>query len=145
MNTWTSEERSRIGETAELQLASERADHSVRPSVTMWVVRVGDDLCVRSAAGPDNPWYRRAVASSVGRIRAGGVERDVTFSTPAIDVHAAIDTAYHTKYDHYGPQIVRTVVGSHTQAVTIRLIPRSRHASEAPGRPSRTTPPRGSS
>jgi hypothetical protein len=133
MNTWTSEELSRIGQAAKLQLTSERADQSLRPYVTMWVVRVGDDLYVRSAAGPDNPWYRRAVASGVGRIRAGGVERDVTFSAPAIDLHAAIDAADHTKYDHYGPQIVGTVVGPHAQAVTIRLIPRSRHASEAPG------------
>jgi len=76
MNTWTSEELGRVGESEELQLASERADHSVRPYVTMWVVRVGDDLYVRSAAGPDNASYRRAVASGVGCIRAVGVERD---------------------------------------------------------------------
>ncbi len=133
MSTWTSEELSRIADAEELQLASERVDQSLRPYVTMWVVRVGDDLYVRSAAGPDNPWYRRAVASGVGRIRGGGIERDITFSTPATDVHAAIDAAYHSKYDQYGPQIVGTVVGPHALAVTIRVIPRSRHASETPG------------
>jgi hypothetical protein len=131
MSTSTSDELSCIGEAEELQLASERADQRVRPYVTMWVVRVGADVYVRSAAGPDNPWYRRAVASGVGRIRAGGVERDVTFSEATTDVHDDIDAAYHAKYDRYGPQIVGTVVGLHAEAVTIRLIPRAHHPSQA--------------
>jgi len=38
-----------------------------------------------------------------------------TFSTPTIDVNSAVDAAYHAKYDHYGPQIVGTVVGSHAR------------------------------
>ena len=89
----------------------------------MWVVRVGDDLYVRSAYGPDNPWYRRAKASGAGRIRAGGVERDVTFTDAAHHVHASIDEAYHDKYDRYGPAIVGTVVGPQVVDVTIRLQP----------------------
>jgi hypothetical protein len=125
VTTWTSEELSRIGDAEELQLASERADGSLRPYVTMWVVRVGDELYVRSAYGPDNPWYRRAIASGVGRIRAAGLERDVTFAAPGSDGHAAIDAAYHARYDRYGPQIVGTVVGPDAEAVTVRLVPRS--------------------
>jgi hypothetical protein len=84
---------------------------------------VGDDLYVRSAYGPDNPWYLRAKASGTGRIRAGGLERDVTFSDAATDAHAAIDAAYHAKYDRHGPRIVGTVVGPQVEAVTIRLLP----------------------
>jgi hypothetical protein len=125
MTTWTDEEQSRIGEARELQLASVRSDGTMRPYVTMWVVRSGDDLYVRSAYGPDNPWFRRAKASGAGRIRAGGVERDVSFAEPAPDVHAGIDAAYHAKYDRYGPDIVGTVVGPKAEGVTIRLVPRS--------------------
>jgi hypothetical protein len=125
MTTWTDDELSRIGEAQELQLASARRDGDLRAYVTMWVVRVGDDLYVRSAYGANNPWYRRAKASGSGRIRAGGVERDVSFAEPAPDVHAAIDAAYHAKYDRYGPEIVGTVVGPDAEAVTIRLEPRS--------------------
>jgi hypothetical protein len=124
MNEWTDEELSRIGGAEELQLASVRSDGTLRPYVTMWVVRAGDDLYVRSAYGPDNPWFRRARASGAGRIRAGGLERDVTFAEAAPDVHAAIDAAYHTKYDRYGPKIVGTVVGPDVEAVTIKLVPR---------------------
>jgi hypothetical protein len=126
MRTWTDEELRRIGEAQELHLASARQDGTMRPYVTMWVVRAaGDDLYVRSAYGPNNPWFRRAKASGGGRIRAGGLERDVAFAEPDAGVHAAIDSAYHAKYDRHGPKIVRTVVGPEAEAVTIQLLPRS--------------------
>ena len=120
---WTDDELRRVGDAEELQLASARTDGSLSAYVTMWVVRVGDELYVRSAHGPDNPWYRRAKTSGAGRIRAGGVERAVTFGEAAADTHAAIDAAYHHKYDRYGPKIVGTVVGAQAAAVTIRLTP----------------------
>ena len=126
MKAWTDEELGRIGEAQELQLASERPDGTLRPHVTIWVVRVDDGLYVRSAYGANNPWFRRAKASGVGRIRAGGLERDVWFAEPPPDVHPAIDAAYQEKYDRYGPAIVGTVVGSLAHSVTIQLIPRSK-------------------
>ena len=125
MTAWTEQELERIGEAQELQLASERPDGTLRPYVTMWVVRVDHELYVRSAYGANNPWFRRAKASGVGRIRAGGLERDVTFAQPAPDVHPDIDATYRGKYERYGPAIVGTVVGSLAHAVTIRLVPRS--------------------
>ncbi len=124
MSTWTSDELSKIGAAEELQLASLRRDGTLRRYVTMWVVRADDDLYVRSAYGPNNPWFRRAKASGAGRIRAGGLEREVTFSEAAPGVHAAIDAAYHAKYDRYGPRLVGSVVGPETEAVTIKLVPR---------------------
>ena len=93
MAAWTAQELDRVGAAEELQLASRRGDGTLRPYVTMWVVRAGDDVYVRSAYGPDNPWYRRAKASGTGRIRAGGVECDVTFADAAPDAHPGIDAA----------------------------------------------------
>lgn len=86
----------------------------------MWVVRVGDDVYVRSAHGPANGWYRRAVASGTGRIRAGGVEHDVTFADAG--VHPAIDAADQRRYDRCGPRIVGTVTGADATTVTVRLV-----------------------
>ncbi|MFC5791610.1 DUF2255 family protein [Agromyces tardus] len=123
MTTWTTDELTRIGGATELKIASRRTDGSLRPYVTIWIVRAGDDLYVRSAYGPGNPWFVRARRSGSGRIRAGGVERDVTFAEPAADAHAAIDAAYHAKYDRYGANIVGTVVGPQVVATTIRLVP----------------------
>lgn len=125
MTAWSDEELGRLGEAQELQLASERPDGTLRPYVTMWVVRADDELYVRSAYGAGNPWFRRAKASGAGRIRAGGLERDVTFAEAASGVHDDIDAAYHAKYDRHGPEIVGTVVGPQAQGVTLRLVPRS--------------------
>lgn len=127
---WTEEELRRIGGTVELQLASVRGDGSLRPYVTMWVVRAGDQLYVRSAYGPDNPWYRRALAAGAGRVRSDDLERDVAFADADPSVHEDIDhedidRAYHTKYDRYGPTIVGTVVGPAAHRVTLRLVPRT--------------------
>lgn len=70
MTTWTPDELITIGGAEELQIASMRPDGTLRRYVRIWVVRVRDDLYVRSAYGPNNPWYRRAKTSGVGRIRA---------------------------------------------------------------------------
>jgi hypothetical protein len=122
--TWTDDDLQRIGGATELQISSTRADGSLRPYVTIWVVRSGDDLYVRSAYGANNGWYRRAKAAGAGRVRAGGVERDVTFTEADPDAHGGIDRAYHSKYDRYGPQIVGSVVGAQVAPLTIRLLPR---------------------
>jgi hypothetical protein len=122
-NTWNEDDLVRIGGTLELQLASRRPDGSLRPYVTMWVVRADAYLYVRSAYGPRNPWYRRAMASGSGRIRAGGIERDVTFGRADPEVQAEVDAAYHAKYDSYGPRIVGSVVGAAAHPVTLRLAP----------------------
>jgi hypothetical protein len=120
---WTADDLQRVGDADELQIASRRPDGTLRPFVTIWVVRTGDEIFVRSAHGIENPWYVRALASGAGRIRAGGVERDVAFSGAAEADQAAIDTAYHTKYDRYGPRIVNTVVGRTAAQSTLQLTP----------------------
>jgi hypothetical protein len=121
---WNGDDLERIGAADELEISSSRPDGTFRPYVTIWAVRAGDHLYVRSAHGPDNGWFRRARASGAGRIRAGGLERDVTFGTPDPDVHEAIDAAYHAKYDHYHAAYVDPVVGSGVRDVTLRLDPR---------------------
>lgn len=123
MAAWAEADLVRIGAAAELDLASRRPDGTLRGFVTMWAVRTGDDLYVRSAGGPDRPWYRHATEAGTGRIRAGGVEADVTFEAAPADAHAGIDAAYHHKYDRYGARIVGHVTGPDAEAVTIRLVP----------------------
>jgi hypothetical protein len=125
--TWTPEDLDRIGQAEELHLATRRHDGELSRYVTMWVVRAGDSLYVRSAYGPGNPWYRRARAAGKGRVRAGGIERDVTFESADAPVQGDIDAAYHAKYHRYGPQIVGSVTGPQAHAVTIRLAKAGQH------------------
>lgn len=123
MSAWTEDELERVGDAEELKVASYRADGSLRPFVTIWVVRSGDDLFIRSAYGPENGWFRRAKASRTGRIRAGGVERDVAFVDATPESHTEIDAAYETKYRRFPAKIVQTVVGPSVIDTTFRLAP----------------------
>jgi hypothetical protein len=123
MTNWTDDELTAIGEAEELLLASERPDGSLRKYIRIWVVRVDDGLYVRSAYGPDNAWFRRAKKSGIGRIRAGKVERDVSFAEATADP-ASIDAAYQAKYGHYPAKIVATVVGPDVEGLSIQLVPR---------------------
>ena len=124
MAVWTPDELTRIGKADELQITSRRRDGSLRPYVTIWVVRSGDDVYVRSAYGHENAWFQRALSSGEGRIRAAGLERDVTFEEPGSAVDGDLHAAYHAKYDRYGPSIVGTVVSPEAARSTLRLIPR---------------------
>jgi hypothetical protein len=96
--------------------------------MTAWPARelesigAGEEIGLASRR-PDNPWYRRALAGGAGRIRAGGTERDVTFTHAAPEDQDGIDAAYHEKYDRYGPRIVGSVTGPGSHAVTVRLVP----------------------
>jgi hypothetical protein len=47
MTAWTPDELARVGQADELQISSRRADGDLRPFVTIWAVRVGDDIYVR--------------------------------------------------------------------------------------------------
>ena len=121
--TWTADQLARIGDAEELRLAARRADGTLRSFTTMWVVRADGELYVRSAGGPERPWYRHALASRTGSIRAAGIEADVCFADAAPDAQACIDAAYRAKYDRYGPAIVGHVTGPAAHAVTVRLLP----------------------
>lgn len=79
MAAWTSDELAKIGVVEELQIASARRDGTLRNPVTVWVVRYGDDLYVRSVNGPTAAWFRGAQNRHEGHIRAGGVDKAITF------------------------------------------------------------------
>jgi hypothetical protein len=124
VTAWAADDLARIGDAEELDIASRRPDGSLRGYVTIWAVRVGDGLYVRSAFGRDNPWYRRAAAAGEGRIRAAGVERDATFDTPDHALDEAITAEFHAKYDRFGAELVDPVVSAESEEATLRLTPR---------------------
>jgi hypothetical protein len=124
VTAWTVDELRRIDRATEVQIASRRPDGSLRPFVTIWVVRHSDDVYVRSAYGYGNPWFQRALRSGVGRIRVSGSERDVAFEVPGAEVAAGVDAAYHAKYDRYGRRMVGTVVSAEAPRSSLRLVPR---------------------
>ena len=123
MSAWTSDELKKVGEAEELRIASLRSDGGLRKYVIIWVVRLGDELYVRSVNGRGSGWFRGVLVQHEGRIRAGGVEKDVTFvevSDPA--VIEQVDDAYRAKYHRY-PQYVAPMLVPEARTATVRLVP----------------------
>src|SRR5207247_11065332 len=106
----------KIAGTDELEIATRRRDGTLRDAVTVWMVRVGDDLYVRSVKGRAGAWFRGAVASHQGRVRAGGVHRDVTVVEANDAPGDASDRAYRAKYGRYAARIVNTVLTPNARA-----------------------------
>ena len=123
MGAWTSDELDRVGTAEELQIATSRRDGTLRDPVTIWVVRVGNGLFVRSVNGRGSSWFRGAQVQHEGRIRAGGVEKDVLLveTEDAVD---ELDAAYRAKYHRYAAGIVDSIVGAEARAATLELVPR---------------------
>jgi hypothetical protein len=125
MMTWTSDELTKIGTAEELEIASLRRDGTLRNPVTIWVVRHGDDLYVRSVNGRTAAWFRGTQVRHEGHIRAGGVDTDVTFVEADHDINDQIDAAYRTKYRRYAASIISHIVSPEARSATIKLVPRS--------------------
>lgn len=124
MKSWTADELSAIGEAEELEIAGLQRDGTLRKPVTIWVVRHGDGLYVRSVKGTRAGWFRGTQEQHTGRIWAGGVEKDVDFvveTDPAIN--DALGPIYETKYQHEA-QWVPPVLTPTARAATLKLVPR---------------------
>jgi hypothetical protein len=124
MTPWTSSELSTIEGADELELASSRRDGTHRSPVTIWVVRVGDDLYVRSVNGRRARWFRGAQDRHEAHVRAGGVDRDVLLEETD-DMADEIDSAYQAKYRRYPARYVDSIVTSKARRAAFRLRPRT--------------------
>jgi hypothetical protein len=125
MTQWTSGQLDKLGKAEEAQIASVRRDGELRKPVTVWVARHGDDLYVRSVGGRNAYWFRGTQERHEGRIRAGGVQQDVTFVDADHGIDPEIDGAYRTKYGRYAGRILNSVLTREARATTIKLVPRS--------------------
>src|SRR6185437_4150802 len=119
MTAWTSEELDKIGSAEELAVSPLRRDGTLRKPVTIWVVRHGDDLYVRSGYGRAAAWYRAVAARHEGRIEAGGVAKDVTFLDVDPALNDRIDAAYRAKYRDEDARFLEPMVAPEARATTI--------------------------
>jgi hypothetical protein len=124
MTPWTSDELTKIGTAEELEIASIRGDGTLTNPVTIWVVRVGDDLCVRAVNGRNGVWFRATQVRHEGHISAGGVEKDVTFVDADLAIYDQVDAVFRTKYRRYAKSIVNTDLTPKARASTTKLVPR---------------------
>ena len=124
MTTWKSDELAKIGTAEEVQIAPLGRDGTPRKPVTVWAVRHGDDLYVRSVRGPSGHWFRGTQESHEGRLRTGGVQQDVTFVDADHDIDDEVDAAYRTKYRRYAGSILNSVLTPEARSTTLKLVPR---------------------
>jgi hypothetical protein len=124
MSGWASDELDRVGSAEELELASAKADGTLRTPVTIWVVRAGDDVYVRSVRGRTSRWFRGVEDRHEGRVSAGGVDKDVLF-VETDEADDEIDEAYRAKYGgRYPASYVDPMVSPDVRATTLKLVPR---------------------
>jgi hypothetical protein len=125
MTQWKSDQLDKIGRAEEVQIESVRRDGTLHKPVTVWVVRHGDDLYVRSVRGRKADWFRGTQQRHEGRIRARGVQEDVTFGDAGHDIDDEVDAAYQAKYRRYAGSILNSVLTPEARSTTIKLVPRS--------------------
>jgi hypothetical protein len=124
VTSWTADELDRVAGADELELTTLRPDGSPRRTVTIWTVRVGNDLYVRSWRGASGGWFRAVHARPQGHVSAGGVEHDIELLPAGGETWDAVDDAYRTKYARYAGY-VEPMVGADARATTLKLLPRA--------------------
>src|SRR5260370_9635673 len=82
MTGWKSDQLAKLGAAEEVQIAAIGRDGKLGKPTTIWAVRHGDDLFVRSVRGRDANWFRATQERREDRRPAGGAPQQVTFVQP---------------------------------------------------------------
>src|SRR5712691_1134674 len=110
MTRWASDQLDKVGRAEEVQIASVGPDGTLGKPVTVWIVRHGDDLYVRSVRGKKAHWFRGTQERHEGRVRAGGVHQDVVFVDADHAIDDEVDADYRAKYRRYAGSILNSVL-----------------------------------
>lgn len=123
MAPWNPTQLAEIAAAQEIEISSLRDDGTLTKPVTIWAVRVDEELYVRSVRGSHGGWYKAAETRHEGRIEAGDIAVDVTFEDAPHHLDEEIDSAYKAKYG-YPSDSVDSITTDAAQATTTRLLPR---------------------
>lgn len=124
MSSWTQDELDRFGAADEIRIATARKDGTLRPPRIIWIVRVGDDLYIRSVNGRDSAWFRGTRSRHEGQISTNGLTKDVAFTDVGADTYEAVDDAYADKYRRY-PSIVPSMQTDAVREASLLVVPKS--------------------
>jgi len=102
----------------------EKEDGTLRKPITLWVVRVGNDLYVRAYHGREGVWFRHIQLRHEGRISTDEVTKNVTFVDVSDDeaLNNEIDAAYQLKYHRYSATYVAPMIVPLARATTLKLV-----------------------
>lgn len=122
---WKKNEIEELEKTDELRIAPEKADGTLQKPVIIWVVRVGDEVFVRSYKGRGSVWFGNALRTGRGEILTGKMRNRVLLQEVGPDepVQSEIDPAFASKYGRYGRSYVESITGPVSKSATIRIVP----------------------
>jgi hypothetical protein len=121
VDAWTEAELADIGGANELLIAPQRLDGTLQRARTVWVVRHGDALYVRSVNGPGGAWFRELQALHAGHISAGAVDADVAFEDADRGLDDEIDEEYRRKYGRSSTAVDR-ITSPDARSTTARFV-----------------------
>src|SRR3954451_4556445 len=119
MPAWTPDDLERIAAPDEVQIAPVRRNGELRRPTTIWLVRAGEELYVRSAYGAGKGWHGVARTSGQARLTAGGADYDVAVEDADPAVYDAVDSAYRDKYGARYASIVDDINNAEKRTSTL--------------------------
>jgi hypothetical protein len=120
MTDWAPDDLAAVGGASEIHITTLRPDGTARSALPIWVVRVGDEVDIRSFHGSDGRWFRQAMRHPYARIRASRTEV-VARLVPVGAGAPGVDEAYWTKYGRRGYGAAMTTPTA--SATTLRVEP----------------------
>ena len=112
----------RLAEADEIEMRTPRGD-GTPTSRPIWVVVVDHDAYVRSYAGEQGAWYRRARRDGRAELGVDGETVAVRAVPAAGELDDKISKAYHRKYGRQSPGPTEAMVTPPVVATTLRLEP----------------------
>jgi hypothetical protein len=124
MAAWKSDVLTRIGGAEEVEIEVLGRDGKMRRPVTIWLVRVDDDLYVRSVRGRSGAWFRAVQQTHQGRLSGAGLEKDARFEEGEASINDQVDATYRAKYRRYAGRILDSCLTPEARSTTMRVVPR---------------------
>jgi hypothetical protein len=120
---WTVDQATRLSAPDEVQVITRRHDGTLSRPRTIWIVRDGERVFIRSTNGRGADWFRAAIATGSGQMIATGLTYDVAFIevTDAGDLEA-VDAGYRAKYRRYA-SIVDHLEEDEPRSATLQVTP----------------------
>ncbi len=123
MAEWSKDELQRIAASDDLHISPFRSDGVTYGTPTwIWSVVAGNELYVRAYNGQKSSWYQAAMRQKAGRIKAGGITKEVTFERVDGPVNDLIDNAYKEKYRN--SSYLAPMTGKRASSATVKIIPK---------------------
>lgn len=123
MTSWTAEQLEQIGSSDDFHISPYRDDGTTLGTPTwIWSVVIDGGVYVRAYNGTASRWHQAAMKQRAGRISAGGIEAEVTFTPVGGDTNDRIDAAYAKKYA--GSPYLPPMISIRTRAATMGVYPR---------------------